>query len=146
MRWSPLVEYEPRFGSTVQSRLRELIACVPAGRVATYAQLVGWAGAKPAGPYLRTVPSILKQGNEALSGDGSGGGGGASAGEDLLPVWRVVDSKRLLVRKYVPSQAERLRREGVELSEGEGGAVAEAALWEPSHAELFLRRSGGSGV
>ena len=106
---------------------------MPAGRVATYSNLVEWAGANPINPYLRTVPNVLK---EPWAGGVPAGGG---ARDVRLPVWRVVDSKRMCVPQHVPDQLERLAKEGVRVNAR--GEVDEAAVWQPTHAELYLRVS-----
>ena len=43
-----------------------------------------------------------------------------------------------MVTQHVPRQVELLRAEGVDVSDA--GEVPSAALWQPSHAELFLRK------
>ena len=56
--------------------------------------------------------------------------------ECLKPVLRF-DSRQQLVTRHVPAQEARLRDEGVAVSPR--GTVADAALWTPTHAELYLR-------
>ena len=58
-------------------------------------------------------------------------------------MWRVVDSKRKCVTQHVPGQVACLAAEGVAVSAS--GEVAEAAVWQPTHAELYLRDVTVSG-
>ena len=101
------------------------MALVPRGRVATYEQLLTWAGAKPASAYMRTIPRLLK--------------------ERAAGAHRVVSSKRELPaaangEMHVPDQRARLEEEGVLVPPD--GIVPVEALWRPTHEELFLLRPG----
>ena len=118
-----LVEFAPAFAQTVKERATQLLGFVPRGRVVTYTALCGYAGAHPPSLYARVVPSILRD------------------RADELPVWRVVDSRRRVVTAHVPTQQEQLRGEGVRVSDK--GEVEEDALWQPTHAELYLRPAPG---
>jgi methylated-DNA-protein-cysteine methyltransferase related protein len=79
-----------------ERRVRELVAALGHGEVATYGELAEEAGHPGA---ARAVGNIL-------------------AGSEGLPWWRVVSASGRLVRGHEAEQARRLRAEGVVVTDG----------------------------
>ena len=135
-----IIDYRPMDGY-VKGRMKHFIRQIPRGRVATYRQLAMWAGAKPVGAYMRTIPSILKEERAEEEEKGKVATPPSSLvlkSDCVHRQHRVVDSKSRVVTKYVPCQVERLREEGVDVSSSGGGVVPQSVIWMPTHEELFL--------